>query len=162
MISQLGVICLQETWLDSRPDICHFNILNYKLVHQGKTKCSEHGGLITLVHDRFSVSAPIKLLDVMTGWEYLCIEITQMHPYHKKYTIANVYRPPHKLMVEFDIFLEEFDQFINNLAKLKHSVYINGDFNIDLLKIHAVQHYSMFFDNIISSGFYPRITLRRA
>ena len=62
-------------------------------------------------------------------------------------------------MAEFDTFLEEFDLFLVNLSKYKHTTYINGDFNIDLLKIHTKQHYNVFFNNIITSGYYPRITL---
>ena len=38
------------------------------------------------------------------------------------------------------------------------SVYLCEDYNIDLLKIHSVEDYSSFFDNI-SSSFVPKITL---
>ena len=36
---------------------------------------------------------------------------------------------------------------------------ICADFNIDLVKLYTKQHYNMFFDIIISSGFHPKITL---
>ena len=39
------------------------------------------------------------------------------------------------------------------------SVYLYGDYNFDLLKIHSVEDYSSFFDNIISSSFVKKITL---
>ena len=42
---------------------------------------------------------------------------------------------------------------------MKHSTYICADFNIDLLKLYIKQHYDMFFDIVISSGFHPKITL---
>ena len=42
---------------------------------------------------------------------------------------------------------------------MKHATYICADFNIDLLKLYTKQHYSMFFDMVISSGFHPKITL---
>ena len=34
-----------------------------------------------------------------------------------------------------------------------------GDYNIDLLKIHTVEDYSSFFDDVIASSFVPKITL---
>ena len=37
--------------------------------------------------------------------------------------------------------------------------YICGDFNINLLKIHTKTHYNTFFENLLSSGFFPKITL---
>ena len=39
------------------------------------------------------------------------------------------------------------------------SVYLCGDYNIDVLKFHSVEDYSLFFYNIISSCFVPKITL---
>ena len=42
---------------------------------------------------------------------------------------------------------------------MKHTTYICADFNIDLLNLYTKQHYNMFFDMIISSGFHPKITL---
>ena len=40
-----------------------------------------------------------------------------------------------------------------------HSSYICGDFNITLLKINVKAHYNTFFENTLSSGFFPKITL---
>ena len=37
--------------------------------------------------------------------------------------------------------------------------YLCGDFNIDLLKIHQKPNYCTFYDNLISSGYLPRISL---
>ena len=38
-------------------------------------------------------------------------------------------------------------------------MYLCRDYNIDLLKIHTVEDYSSFFDNVIVSSFVPKITL---
>ena len=46
------------------------------------------------------------------------------------------------------------------LSNYGHSSYIScGDFNINLLKIGIKSHYNTFFDNMLSSGFHPKITL---
>ena len=92
-ISPLSVISLQERWLDDSTDVSLFNLPGYKLINQGKSNCSTHGGLMIYVNEKFNVSAPLKLVETVTGWEYLCVEITQLSPYPKKYIIANIYRP---------------------------------------------------------------------
>ena len=45
------------------------------------------------------------------------------------------------------------------LSGYGHSSYICGDFNINLLKISTKSHYNTFFENLLSSGFYPKISL---
>ena len=119
------------------------------MIKQGNL-CSEHGGLIIYVYDRYDISAPLTLIDSVSGLEYLCIEISQKALYSHKYVIVNVYRSPNKIVDTFNIFVNEFNIFLNNLSKMNICAY----FNIDL------QHnYSNFFDTLISAGFYPKITL---
>ena len=48
---------------------------------------------------------------------------------------------------------------MNDLGIRSKSVYLCGDYNIDLLKIHTVQDYSSFFDNVVASSFVPKIIL---
>ena len=155
---QFGVICLQESWLADNFVYSMFNLRNYSMIKQGKL-CSEHGGLIIYVHDRYDISAPLTLIDSVSGWEYLCIEISQKAPYPQKYVIVNVYRPPNEIVDKFNIFVNEFDMFLNNLSKMNRSTYICADFNIDLLRIHKKHNYRNFFDTVLSAGFHPKITL---
>ena len=86
----LSVICLQESWLKENSDFSLYNLANYKLINQFRTECSDHGGLMTYIHDRFDVSPPIQILESVSGWEYVCVEVSQSipHPqknYHCKY-----------------------------------------------------------------------------
>ena len=155
---QFGVICLQESWLADNFEYSMFNLRNYSMIKQGKL-CSEHGGLIIYVHDRYDISAPLTLIDSVSGWKYLCIEISQKAPYPQKYVIVNVYRPPNEIVDKFNIFVNEFDMFLNNLSKMNRSTYICVDFNIDLLRIHKKHNYRNFFDTVLSAGFHPKITL---
>ena len=155
---QFGVICLQESWLADNFEYSVFNLRNYSMIKQGKL-CSEHGGLIIYVYDRYDISAPLTLIDSVSGWEYLCIEISQKTPYPQKYVIVNVYRPPNEIVDTFNIFVNEFDMFLNNLSKMNRSIYFCADFNIDLLKIHKKHNYGNFFDTVLSAGFHPKITL---
>ena len=111
------------------------------------------------VHDKYDISAPLTLIDSVSGWEYLCIGISQKAPYPQNYVIVNVYRPPNEIVETFNIFINEFDMFLNNLSKMNRSTYICADFNIDLLRIHKKHNYINFFDTVLSAGFHPKITL---
>ena len=55
-------------------------------------------------------------------------------------------------MVEFNAFLLE------NYANGQNT-YMCGDYNLDLLKIHSLPFNENYFDNILSSGYIPTITL---
>ena len=73
--------------------------------------------------------------------------------------IGNIYRLPSYISDDVKSFINEFTALLNGLSMRSKSVYLCGDYNIDLLKIHSVEDYSSFFDNIISSSFVPKITL---
>ena len=63
----LSAICLQESWLKENCDFSLYNLASYKLINQFRTECSDHGGLMTYIHDRFDVSPPIKILESVSG-----------------------------------------------------------------------------------------------
>ena len=80
-------------------------------------------------------------------------------PNSKRYTICNIYRVPGDLLETFNVFIEEFSSFMNCVRNLKHVAYLCGDYNIDLLKVKDKAHYCEYYDEIISHGFFPKITL---
>ena len=45
------------------------------------------------------------------------------------------------------------------MKSIRHSSYVCGDYNTDLLKVTKNNHYCEHFDEIISQGFIPKITL---
>ena len=53
----------------------------------------------------------------------------------------------------------ELSSFLVKLKNLKHSAYLCGDYNIDLLKVKMNKHYCNYFDDVVSNGFFPKITL---
>ena len=101
----LSVICLQESWLKENSDFSLYNLANYKLINQFRTECSDHGGLMTYIHDRFDVSPQIQILESVSGWEYVCVEVSQSIPYPQKFITANIYRPPCEIIETFTTFL---------------------------------------------------------
>ena len=56
-------------------------------------------------------------------------------------------------------FLVEFSTFLQRVKNLNKLSYICGDYNIDLLKVKINPRFGEFFDHIISSVFFPKITL---
>ena len=117
-----------------------------------------HGGLFMYVHERFDVE-PLDLAFLCTKRAGHCVKISQTEPYIKQHVIGNIYKPPYEGLEDFNLFLTEFHDFVNMLSGYGHSSYICGDFNINLLKISTKSHYNTFFENMLSSGFYPKITL---
>ena len=79
--------------------------------------------------------------------------------YIKKYVIGNIYRLPSYISNDVKSFINEFKALLNSVSIRSKSVYLCGDYNIDLLKINTVEDYSSFFDNVIASSFVPKITL---
>ena len=45
------------------------------------------------------------------------------------------------------------------MKTMKHSCYVCGDYNVDLLKVKTNKHYCEYFDEVISQGFIPKTTL---
>jgi len=71
-------------------------------------------------------------------------------------TIGNIYRPPRNSLEQYQTFIKEFDSVLKNQ---NGEVVIGGDMNIDLLKINDKPIFNEYFENILSNGYIPKITL---
>ena len=92
--------------------------------------------------------------------ESLFIEIKHKSTNSKTHIIGNIYRRPIDIVSGCNNFSAAFAETLTLLQKKKRSIYIAGDFNIYLLlKINEKLRYSTFLENIISAGFYPKISL---
>ena len=80
-------------------------------------------------------------------------------PHSQKYLLCNVYRKPGEIVDEMNAFFAEFSTLLQKVKNLNKLSYICGDYNIDLLKLKVNPRFGEFFDHIISSGFFPKITL---
>ena len=70
-----------------------------------------------------------------------------------------MYRTPSDIVEDLTTFREEFSTLLTNMKAMKHSCYVCGDYNINLLKVKTNKHYCEYFDEVISQGFIPEITL---
>ena len=153
----ISVICLQETWLSSESSTSLYDLPNYQLISRGKY-CSNHGGLITYVHKDYNWE-PLNVKDQTTGWENLFLKITHRTQNTKKYIIRNVYRVPNETVYDLQIFNDEFVDALEILQSKRLQTYLCGDYNIDQLKIFQKNQYNIFFENLITAGFQPKISL---
>ena len=75
-----------------------------------------------------------------------------------KFTVGNMYRPPHTATVQLASFIDYFTDRLS-LLNVRETTVVCGDFNINLLSINSNEHYNTFFADTLSSSFLPTITL---
>ena len=157
----ISVICIQESWSHEEIDIRYFSLPNYTLINANR-RLSLHGGLITYIHDDFTFKELNDMLPISgtsTLFESLFIEIWKKNSHHQKYVIGNIYRLPVYVADDLNLFINEFTDLLIVLRARSKSVYLCGDYNIDLLKINTNDNFNLFYENVISSSFIPNITL---
>ena len=79
--------------------------------------------------------------------------------YIKKYLVGNVYCLPLNGVDDITLFTHEYTNLLNLLRARSNFVYISGDYIIDILKMCSNNAYNTFYENVISCGFAPKITL---
>ena len=89
----------------------------------------------------------------------MCVQLSHNSPNSRKYILCNVYRLPCYLATDIDLFNAEFCSLLRTIKHRNSSVLVCGDFNIDLLSVTSNRHVTEYFDNIITSRFFPKITL---
>ena len=158
IINPISAICLQECWLGDADNVTMFNLDNYEVTFLPKSCCA-HGGLIIYVHKQFECRVMTEVVVQASGWKYVCVKVSHRKPQSKIYVLCNIYRKPNEIVDDLDTFTIELSSLLYNIKNLKHSSYVCGDFNIDLLKVKENRHYCKYFDEIIAHGLFPKITL---
>ena len=93
-------------------------------------------------------------------WERQIVEIIDPNvKLRKKFIVANIYRPSNISRESFNVFMEEFNDTLVEFYANNQNTYLCGDYNIDLLKINSMPTNEAYFDNDLSSGYLPTITL---
>ena len=102
----------------------------------GNRQGHSHCDLVIYVHNQFNANDITAQLDVEhTGWDYLCLEISHQKPNSKKYLLSNIYRLPNEIVQDVNAFTNEFSLYLSLLKRRKHSSFVCGDFNINLLSL---------------------------
>ena len=119
-----------------------------------------HCGLITYIHKTF-LFKEIAIKNFHTSWDYLCVQLshTSSTLNSRRYLLCNVYRLPCYLSEDINLFTTEFFNFLRSVKHINPSVFICGDFHINLLLIGSNRNFADYFDNVISTDFFLKITL---
>ena len=125
-------------------------------------RLSTHGGLILYVHDDFeyrSLSNELIMARESKLFESVFVEIWRKSCIYQKYKVGNVYRLPLYRVDDVTLFTHEYTNLLNLLRARSNFVYICDAYNIDILKMCSNNAYNTFYENVISCGFAPKITL---
>ena len=78
---------------------------------------------------------------------------------NQKYVIGNIYELPLYSTDDLNLLTNEFTDLLDVLRARSKTVFLCGDYNINVLKINTNDHFNIFYENVISSSFIPNITL---
>ena len=78
---------------------------------------------------------------------------------NKKLIFGNIYKPPKDLNQNYHTFINEFSETLDYLQNQKSEIIIAGDYNIDLFRLKEKPMFNEYFDSVLGSGFFPKITL---
>jgi hypothetical protein len=145
------VIAISETWLDTRFDPNEFQLKGYEMYREDRT-CKRGGGVAIYIKDHLKckvLSEFCKTVDEI----FECFTVEICIEKAKNIIISCFYRAP-------DSSLEKFNECIEtHLCKLPSSktIYVCGDFNIDLLKGGSHNKTGHFIDTMFNAGMFPLI-----
>ena len=122
----LDILALTETWLDSNSSNSRIAELTPEThtFHHVPRKTGIGGGVGVLVSNCFSNIKMEKSQNYNT-FEHLEINFTYVN---RLYKVVVIYRPPPK--INFDIFLDEFEELMSMLSHQNRKILVTGDLNI--------------------------------
>ena len=144
------IIAISETWAEA-DTIDGFTISGYEAFHivRGQRK---GGGVALYVHRRFNCAIrAVKCKVVEQLFECVTVELDLKK--HKNITVSCVYRTPGS---DVDLFCESLEQIFTDVV-LRKSMFICGDFNIDLMKYETHNGTKRFLDCMYGLGLHPLI-----
>ena len=139
------IIAISETWAEA-DTIDGFTISGYEAFHivRGQRK---GGGVALYVHCRFNCAIrAVKCKVVEQLFECVTVELDLKK--HTNITVSCVYRTPGS---DVDLFCESLD------VVPRKSMFICGDFNIDLMKYETHNGTKRFLDCMYGLGLHPLI-----
>ena len=149
---KFDVIAVTETWL--KPNECDslFNISGYDLYTKSRT-IKSGGGVAIYVNNNLKHTVLCEMsLVIENCMESTFVEIDLKNS--KQIIIGCIYRAPDTNLTFFN---DNLQSLLNKVVK-NNSLYLCGDFNIDLLKYHQHAQCRNFADQLFSYGLYPLIT----
>lgn len=120
------ILCLVETHVDSNISLRELEISEYKIENCTTTN-RRTGGVLIYVKKEYRYKVNLRQNMELYLW-ILSIEINIMN---EKYLICAIYHPP---QVNDNLFLEFFENYLENVINFTGTLLIVGDFNFDFKK----------------------------
>ena len=147
---KFDIIAISETWV-SEPEQNKFNINGYDVYHTAR-KNKRGGGVALYVKQELEckfLSYKSSVVDDLIE----CCTIEILLSGHRNIIVSCIYRCPGS---NTDIFTEHILQLFFELT-MRKTVFLCGDFNIDILKHKVDQGTKSFLDTMYSIGLYPLV-----
>ena len=147
---KFDIIAISETWV-SEPEHNKFNINGYDVYHTAR-KNKRGGGVALYVKQELEckfLSYKSSVVDDL----FECCTIEILLSGHRNSIVSCIYRCPGS---NTDIFTEHILQLFFELT-MRKTVFLCGDFNIDILKHKVDQGTKSFLDTMYSIGLYPLV-----
>lgn len=120
------VICLVETHVDSQISEKEIKIEGYQS-EKCLTSNRRTGGILVYVKNGYNY----KILRSDKIEPYLWTLSIELNILNNKYCVTSFYHPPQR---NDSLFLEYFENYLEEIMEYDGNIYIGGDFNYDLLK----------------------------
>ena len=154
------IICITETWCkkdeakseenQSKKSFSKFSLPGYKVLHQARPH-KKGGGLCIFVHESLNFKRKENLSVNDNDCEILTIELISKI---QNIIISCVYRQPSGN-------LKNFKQHLKNHLANKNlnnkSIYLAGDFNLNLLHCESSKHVKNFINTLLQHNLVPTI-----
>lgn len=145
-----NIVALTETWLNTALDF-DFELDGYEFRYLNREN-KTHGGVALFIHKslKFDVvnSMTVRIDGIME-----CLTVEIYNDKKKNVVISCVYRTPNTSIEIFKDWMEKLYSTVN-----RKSLFICGDFNIDLLNPTKLNSINDFLDTMYSLSLYPTIT----
>ena len=147
------IIAISETWLNANSDLGLYKIQNYEMLTT--SRLDERGGGVCLyIHNLLNYKKLVSE-SIFMNKIYECVTAEIIIPHGSNIVVSCIYRPPEDNLEQF---IECFETLLSRI-RLRKSVYLVGDFNINLLKHETHRGTRDFIDLLYSLGFFPTITV---
>lgn len=150
---KFDIIGLSETWFNEN-NIDRYHLEGY--VHEHNYRKEKRGGGVSLFIKNNVNYKPREDLNVLCGSvEALFIEVSKdVIGCNKNIVLGCIYRPPDS---NIEQFIKNISDVFNVLNRENNTVYLLGDFNINLLNINSHRLTADFLETIFSYSFLPII-----
>lgn len=145
-----NIVAISETWINAEKGV-DFELEGFEFVHMARQ--NKGGGGVAIYVDRNITFKVLESMSMVVDNMLECISIELCKGKNKPVIISCIYRTPGSNIELIKEWMEEM--FTNKSHK---TIFICGDFNIDLLNPNKHKMTDDFINTVYSMSLYPKIT----